>query len=135
MRLAITFYLFILFFASKTWNYFLMWLLYAEYMKLSEIQHGREFLSGSTLLLLLSSIIRYVAQSLVISLSIKLILDTNEKSCLLTFSFVFGFALGSNKPMGSILRSRAMMISGRLLHGNLIIDDISSVSFVQLLQF
>ncbi|XP_062094520.1 uncharacterized protein LOC133800540 [Humulus lupulus] len=57
--------------------------------ELSEIQHGREFLSGNTLLQLLSSII-------------------------------------SNKSIGSIIRSRAMMISGRLLQNNyMFVDKLS----------
>lgn len=62
--------------------------------ELSEIQHGREFLSTSTLLQLLSSII-------------------------------------SDKSMESILRSRAMMISGRLLSKeNYMFADESSVNTV-----
>ncbi|KAM1101309.1 hypothetical protein COP2_007939 [Malus domestica] len=55
-----------------------MFLCMCQMIKLTEIEHGREFLSASTLLQLLSSII-------------------------------------SNKSMESILRTRAMMISGRIL--------------------
>ncbi|XP_034212363.1 uncharacterized protein LOC117624937 isoform X3 [Prunus dulcis] len=62
--------------------------------ELSEVEHGREFLSTSTLLQLLSSII-------------------------------------SNKSMESVLRSRAMMISGRLLSkGNYMFADELSVKTV-----
>ncbi|XP_024022732.1 uncharacterized protein LOC21395369 [Morus notabilis] len=61
--------------------------------ELSEIQHGREFLSGNSLLQLLSSII-------------------------------------SNKAMEPILRSRAMMISGRLLHDSYMFVDESSTRTV-----
>ncbi|KAM6550404.1 hypothetical protein CsatB_000212 [Cannabis sativa] len=61
--------------------------------ELAEIQHGREFMSGNTLLQLLSSLI-------------------------------------SNKSMGSIIRSRAMMISGRLLHNNYMFVDKSSFQTV-----
>ncbi|KAB2615932.1 hypothetical protein D8674_022520 [Pyrus ussuriensis x Pyrus communis] len=62
--------------------------------ELSEIEHGREFLSASTLLQLLSSII-------------------------------------SNKSMESILRTRAMMISGRILSKeNYILADELSVKTV-----
>ncbi|PON39017.1 26S proteasome non-ATPase regulatory subunit [Parasponia andersonii] len=61
--------------------------------ELTEVQNSREFLSGNSLLLLLSSII-------------------------------------SNKSMESILRSRAMMISGRLLHNNYMFVDELSVQTV-----
>ncbi|XP_021821703.1 uncharacterized protein LOC110763262 [Prunus avium] len=62
--------------------------------ELSEVEHGREFLSTSTLLQLLSSII-------------------------------------SNKSMESVLRSRAMMIGGRLLSkGNYMFADELSVKTV-----
>ncbi|KAH0986614.1 hypothetical protein GBA52_013791 [Prunus armeniaca] len=63
-------------------------------LSLSEVEHGREFLSTSTLLQLLSSII-------------------------------------SNKSMESVLRSRAIMISGRLLSkGNYMFADELSVKTV-----
>ncbi|KAL5564322.1 hypothetical protein UlMin_027486 [Ulmus minor] len=61
--------------------------------ELSEIPHGREFMSGNILLQLLSSII-------------------------------------SNKSMEPILRSRAMMISGRLLRDNYMFVDESSIKTV-----
>ncbi|KAL5565291.1 hypothetical protein UlMin_028455 [Ulmus minor] len=61
--------------------------------ELSEIPHGREFMSGNILLQLLSSII-------------------------------------SNKSIEPILRSRAMMISGRLLRDNYMFVDESSIKTV-----
>lgn len=74
-------------------------------MKLAEIQHGTEFLSRTTLLHLLCSIIRCMFES-IFNYCIF---------CLFVILVFTNYFRGSSTSTESILRSRAMMISGRLL--------------------
>lgn len=92
------------------------------WMKLAEIQHGTEFLSRTTLLHLLCSIIRYMFESIF----------NYRIFCLFILVFTKYFH-GSSTSTESILRSRAMMISGRLLSRENIytfIDESSKTSSV-----
>lgn len=91
-------------------------------MKLSEVPHSVEFLSKTTLLQLLSSIIRFPKLLLYFhAYNIFVLLGS------VFFTFVFW---SSNESAESILRSRAMMIIGRLLSAEnafVFIDESSKI--------
>lgn len=92
-------------------------------MKLAEVQHSAEFLSKTSLLQLLSSIIRLVKKLFLIHMFLFISVMPHVK----TFpSFL------SNEAAESILRSRAMMITGRLLskeNAFAFIDESSKLLF------
>ena len=94
-------------------------------MKLAEIQHGTEFLSRTTLLHFLGSIIRYMFESIVIYCNIYIYI---------LFNLVFTkYSHGSSTSTEAIFRSRAMMISGRLLSKEniyMFVDESSKTSSV-----
>lgn len=74
-------------------------------MKLVEVQHSAEFLSKTILLQLLCSIIRLVKKFSFVNIFCLTVMPHSE---------IF-LAFLSNGAAESILRSRAMMITGRLL--------------------
>lgn len=93
------------------------------YVKLADIQHGTEFLSKTALLNSLSSIIRCTIKRLVICCN---------NFCTITRLHLKKKIMVSNASTESILRSRALMISGRLLSKEniyMFVDESSKISW------
>lgn len=98
-------------------------------MKAAEVPHGTEFLSKTTILELLSSIIRFVYDNWIFSSIIP-------RFC--SILILVAIFICSNPMADSILRSRSMMICGRLLSKEKIymfIDEPSNIMFFHLSSF